>query len=184
MSSVARWTQIADARSYASPGMALRILVSDLLSKPGHTRTESASLPVRLVLEQATVDDVAEIALDLTGLSDGVVAKGRAGVAIELVCNRCLVEWTDVLQTSFEQVFRFHPDDEDEELPLEQGAWIDLEPVVHDELSLAVPLTPLCRGDCKGLCPTCGNDLNIDPCAGHGEEASSPFAALKQLFET
>jgi uncharacterized metal-binding protein YceD (DUF177 family) len=44
--------------------------------------------------------------------------------------------------------------------------------------------TPDCQEDCKGLCPICGTDLNSDPCDGHGEDSGSPFAVLKDLFES
>lgn len=164
--------------------MSLRLLVSDLLSKPGETRSESATLPISFELQNARVDDVASVESSLTSLSDGIVARGRASVTAKLVCNRCLTGWETELEVVFEQVYRLRPQDADEEMLVEQGAWIDLEAVVHDELSLAVPLTPLCRIGCLGLCPTCGTDLNVEPCAGHGEESSSPFAALRELFET
>ena len=52
------------------------------------------------------------------------------------------------------------------------------------ELALSMPKAPVCREDCKGLCPICGTDLNEDPCDGHGEESDSPFAVLKDLFES
>jgi len=41
---------------------------------------------------------------------------------------------------------------------------IDLRPAVREELALAVPAYVVCREDCRGLCPQCGNDLNAGPC--------------------
>jgi uncharacterized protein len=63
------------------------------------------------------------------------------------------------------------------------GHAIDLEPAIHDEVSLSLPAAPTCRPDCAGLCAVCGTDLNEAPCDGHGDGSDSPFAALKQLFE-
>ncbi len=56
-------------------------------------------------------------------------------------------------------------------------------PIIRDEVSLALPLVPLCKKDCLGLCPTCGTDLNTAPCSGHADESDSPFSALQQLLE-
>jgi uncharacterized protein len=49
------------------------------------------------------------------------------------------------------------------------GKTIDLDPIVREQVLLALPVTVLCRDDCKGLCPTCGQDLNERDC-GHSEK--------------
>lgn len=163
--------------------MSLRMLVSDLLGDPGASRAETASLPLRVTLTNASVAGDVDVAVSLRSLSDGIVARGVATVDAELTCNRCLERWTETLEIPFEQVFRHRPQDEDEEQGIENGAWIDLEPVVHDEVTVSLPLAPLCRPDCRGLCPTCGADLNRDPCDGHAEPTDSPFAVLQELFD-
>ena len=45
-----------------------------------------------------------------------------------------------------------------------EGDWVDLEPLFREEFVLAIPYAPLCREDCKGLCPQCGTDLNSGTC--------------------
>ena len=60
---------------------------------------------------------------------------------------------------------------------------VDMAGPATDELALAIPLAPLCRSDCRGLCPICGTDLNTDPCDGHADDSDSPFASLKDLFD-
>lgn len=160
-----------------------RVLVADLLAEPGRAREDGGVFPLDLQFPQAKVQGEARVVVGLRSLTDGIVARGTVSVEVMLVCNRCLTEWTEPLDLPFEQVFRLEPNDVDDELPVERGAFIDLAPVVRDEVALALPLVPLCRDDCRGLCPTCGTDLNIDPCGGHGEEPASPFAVLKQLFD-
>ena len=49
--------------------------------------------------------------------------------------------------------------------------WLDLDVPVREAAILARPMAPLCRPDCKGLCPVCGADRNAGPCA-HSEEKS------------
>src|SRR5690606_37441443 len=57
---------------------------------------------------------------------------------------------------------------------------IDLEPALRDALVLALPLAPLCRDDCPGLCPQCGARLADDP--QHRHETTGPrWAALAKL---
>ncbi len=161
----------------------MRVNVSDLLARPGSSRHDEGTLGVAIELPEATVEGDATVGVTITSMHDGVMVRGEAGVTADLICNRCLTTWESPHAVHFEQVFRVHPDDVEEELGVEPGGWIDLEQLVHDELSLGLPQTPVCKPDCRGLCPTCGTDLNVEPCDGHGDVGDSPFAALKELFE-
>lgn len=163
--------------------MSLRIQVSDLLARPGHARSEQGTFEADIDLETAVVRGEATVVLELRSLTDGVVVHGTVEALAELTCNRCLTEWQEPVQLSFSQVFRLVPEDEETELAIEKGTWIDLEPACRDELALALPLVSLCRPDCMGLCPTCGTDLNTGACAGHTEGVTSPFAALADLLK-
>lgn len=58
------------------------------------------------------------------------------------------------------------------------GKTIDLDPIVREQVLLALPVTVLCREDCKGLCPTCGQDLNDKDC-GHSEKKEIDVRLLK-----
>lgn len=62
------------------------------------------------------------------------------------------------------------------------GKTIDLDPVVREQVLLALPVSVLCRDDCKGLCSTCGEDLNVKDC-GHGKvkEVDVRLAKLKDI---
>jgi uncharacterized protein len=160
------------------------VQISDLLADPGAARQEMGSFPLELALTNASVDDQVTFSARLRSLSDGIVAKGTATIVAALVCRRCLTTWSEELEVPFEQVYRRHPDDEDDEMGLIDGHAIDLEPAIHDEVSLSLPAAPVCRDECLGLCAVCGTDLNEAPCDGHGNGSESPFAALKQLFDS
>ena len=58
---------------------------------------------------------------------------------------------------------------------------IDLEEALRAELLLALPIAPLCRDDCKGLCARCGKDLNEGPCACPPEPKDDRWAALRSV---
>lgn len=62
------------------------------------------------------------------------------------------------------------------------GKTIDLDPIVREQVLLALPVTVVCREDCKGLCPTCGQDLNEQDC-GHGKvkDVDARLARLKDI---
>jgi uncharacterized protein len=160
------------------------VQVSDLLSDPGSARAERGTLVLAVELPNASVEG--DVALDATirSLSDGVVVRGHVTISAQLVCSRCLTTWSEPREVAFEQIYRRSPDDADDELPLVNGHSVDLEPAIHDEVSLSLPAAPSCREDCLGLCAVCGTDLNVTPCDGHGEGSDSPFAALKQLFDS
>lgn len=73
-------------------------------------------------------------------------------------------------------------DDENEvEYYTHDGERVDLAPVVRESLVLSVPMTPLCREECKGLCPACGGDRNERDCGCEAAPDEHPFAALKDF---
>jgi uncharacterized protein len=83
-------------------------------------------------------------------------------------CRRCLVDTTVHVAENVHVLFAEAGDEiEDPEVyPLERHARsIDLRPAVREQWLLAVPRFPVCSDDCKGLCPTCGAELNAGPCS-------------------
>ncbi len=60
---------------------------------------------------------------------------------------------------------------------------LDLEPLVREEMLLAIPINPICRLDCKGLCPICGGNLNETLCTHEDEEIDSRLSVLKTLLD-
>lgn len=162
--------------------MSARLQVSDLIAHPGTARAEQGSDHVSVTFTNGSVDGEVGFDVMLRSLTDGVVVRGSATASVDLTCTRCLTTWSEDLTVPIEAVFRRPPDDDSDELPIDAAGWIELGPVVHDEVALGVPERPLCKDDCLGLCPTCGTDLNVEPCEGHGDTLESPFAVLRQLF--
>lgn len=160
----------------------LRLNVSDLVDRPGERRREQGSIDLDLSIGESTVKGRADIDVILEGIDQGVLARFEVGVPMHLVCTRCLAEWDETLEVSAVQIYEGEPDEDG--YALDRDDTIDLEGPVRDEVALAVPVRPLCRPDCAGLCPTCGTDLNREPCGGHDEPSSSPFAALQGLFDS
>ena len=163
----------------------LRFSVGDLLHRVGARRDISTEAEIEGSLESARVSSAVTVTGVLEAMVDGIVATVDLDVPVHLTCNRCLVEWEARLPARFVHVFADRLDEEAD--PIQPDGSIDLSEVVHDEAVLALPMTPLCRPDCAGLCPVCGTDLNVEPCSGHDDESppdpTSPFSALGQLLD-
>jgi uncharacterized protein len=80
-------------------------------------------------------------------------------------CVRCLVEFQQPLHTEFSELYAFNSHSVSESgLILPDDGNIDLAPLVNEYMLLEIPIRPLCRPECKGLCIICGADLNTEPC--------------------
>jgi uncharacterized protein len=60
--------------------------------------------------------------------------------------------------------------------------WLDLAPLLREQAWVAIPMKPLCRADCKGLCPQCGATLNLESCTCEAEKVDPRLAFLKDLL--
>ena len=130
-----------------------------------------------------------EVRLSRTGRS--ILATAELATAIEEHCSRCLTTVVAPIRVKLEEEAlpsvdldsgqRVDTSTEPEALRLDEHHELHLEEPVREAISLAEPIAMLCRTDCRGLCATCGADLNADPAHGHhDEEIDSRLAALAQ----
>lgn len=108
---------------------------------------------------------------DVTNTGGALLVTGEVRGTARTSCARCLAELSFPVMGEIEGYFLIEddtsaPDDmEDDEFDvLPEDRSIDFEPLITAALLLEFPLVPLCKDDCKGLCPTCGSDLNDGPC--------------------
>ncbi len=158
--------------------------VSDLLARTGEERRVTLRAPLEVGVDQARTDGDVPVQADLVlrSIPGGILVTGSLTAPAHLTCYRCLTEWDEEQVVRVRELFGDGLDDDGDYRVDDQH--IDLEPLVRDEVVLALPLLPLCRADCAGLCPTCGADLNTGACPGHDVASSSPFAGLRDLLET
>jgi uncharacterized protein len=159
----------------------LVVPVGDLIGSPGRDRPFAGTVPVSLDLGDSSVDGPMTVSGRVVGLIDAVEAEFTVSATAHFICTRCLTEWDGPVEVDSKQYFRTLPDEDGYAIEEDE---IDVFGPARDELALALPTTPLCREDCRGLCPTCGTDLNSEPCGGHGDDSDSPFATLKDLFDS
>jgi len=124
-----------------------------------------------------------------------VEASGQLRTSVHLSCSRCLGEFSRSLTIPFEATYSEETPaaegsrkDAEIELTAEaidlfpfHGREIDLREAVQEAVLLALPIRPLCREDCGGLCPRCGADLNQGACGCTENVVDPRFAALKGL---
>lgn len=161
---------------------ALVVRVGSLLRRPGDQREEVLDVCLEdLVVLGSRVPDDAPIHLELhlESLNDGVVVSGPVSFTWSGQCRRCLAPLTGTLSPTVQEIFVRDPV-EGETRPL-AGDELDLEPVVRDAVLLDLPMAPLCRPDCAGLCPECGADANLEPCSCSAPETDPRWAVLDAL---
>lgn len=133
-------------------------------------------------------------------LGDDLLLQGEIRGTLPLECARCLARYRAPFREPFRLVLEpagiREPADpegadsltrygiclgEELEAGWYRGSEIDLSGFVHQVVCLALPVQPLCREDCAGLCPHCGADRNAGPCGCPETPSRSPFAVLKVL---
>jgi uncharacterized protein len=148
----------------------------------------SVPAPTGLGFDLIGVPEGAPLALDvrLESVTEGVLVSGTLTAPLTGECARCLDPVTDELAADIVELFAY-PDSVTDETASEDEVHrivddlIDLEPVVRDTVVLGLPMTPLCRPDCAGLCPDCGERLDDLP-PEHTHETIDPrWAALRNL---
>jgi uncharacterized protein len=160
----------------------LRIMVADLLRRPGAKRAVQLEAPVPdLGAGGVEVPPDRPVRIDavLERIPEGIVVRGEVGVEWTAECSRCLRPVRGELTAGIDELFE--PEPIDGETYRLDGDSIDLDQPVRDNVVLELPAAPHCRDDCRGLCPTCGADLNEVEC-GCVEEIGDPrWAALRSL---
>lgn len=91
----------------------------------------------------------------------GILVQGSFQGDAPAECVRCLTDFDQRLETKFDELYAFDKRSTTESgLILSEDANIDLEPLVREYLLIEMPISPLCKSDCRGLCPICGENLN------------------------
>lgn len=113
----------------------------------------------------------------------GLLVQGKFSGETMLECARCLNEFSKPLIWKLTELYAFNEKSvSNSGLIIPEDAQIDLESLVHEYALLEIPINPICKPNCKGLCPVCGQDLNLAACGHRPQADKSPFAALKDLL--
>ena len=130
------------------------------------------------------------VVADLVAVEGGVYVTGTVEATVEGQCSRCLREIREDVVREISDL-AYYPahrekliaqgDDDAEDHAVISGEELDLEPIIRDAVVLGLPFRPLCRPDCAGLCPVCGERLDDLPADHHHDVTPLQSDILDQL---
>jgi len=150
----------------------MRVKISDL--KKFGAQGQDVEFEGQMTFDDLSVADPVRIQVHLAQAGDRIQVKGTVATGIVRACSRCACEFVAPITTPVEEYFipAGSPEAQfQEELCAEEmnvftydENYIELGEVIRQNLIAAIPMRSLCREDCKGICPGCGQDLNLGPC--------------------
>ena len=166
----------------------IRINVSQQLKSAIGTRR---SYKVKGTVAVADGDSPAEGKAVLVRTDRGILVEARLRTSMELTCSRCLTSFRYPITLNITEEYLPTADivsgaplslpDEPGCFTIDNNHVLSLAEAIRQHVLLAVPMKPLCRRDCVGLCPTCGQNLNQGQCHCPTGQADPRWAKLKEL---
>lgn len=187
----------------------MRLSVRGIQSQPGaKVRAEFREDGARLLDGTVETEGPIELHVVATNLGGSRVGlEGRLRARVRLTCSRCAQDYTMDVDEPVQEIFvrQAGPGDRqrlpreetvewwasDEEAPFDEeteerpfwGDTLELDELVRELLLLAIPMKPICRDDCQGLCPVCGGDRNQVACSCQQDMTDPRLAALRRWME-
>lgn len=104
--------------------------------------------------------------------------------AYSMPCNRCLTETRKELHHSISHVLvnKLNDEEDFDDYIVVEGEKLDLDELIYSDIILLTPSKYVCKEDCKGLCPVCGQNLNEGDCTCQKQQTDPRLEALRQLL--
>ena len=172
------------------------------MKPPHHISLESVleePLPFRFELSFSVAALAREPLLDISPvrmegevsrIEGGYCLDARLSYAGQLECSRCLAAYPFETDEAFSLVLYKRPaepqkevvlDPEDPDIYFYEEPDLSLAPLAEERIQLGIPMKPLCREECRGLCPRCGEDLNLKECGCAAAEPDPRWKTLRAL---
>ncbi|MBI5408662.1 MAG: DUF177 domain-containing protein [Nitrospirae bacterium] len=166
----------------------MKIIISDI---PDEGLIQEADQP--LLINDNAKPDIAHVFIKAVRFGKRVLVEGLVKISATLKCSRCLTEFPRPFDLAFKEEYLPSEDisrDKDHELTggemdvsFYSNDELDISELLKEQVLLAAPMKPLCRDDCRGLCPACGEDLNKGACDCRKEEIDPRLASLEKFKE-
>ena len=148
------------------------------------------NLEFELDLNSADSDICFKTPVFLTGtllnIGGSLELSAKVSTVLECICDRCLENFDKPLECSILEVLKKEDavqTDENPDAIYFQGNSIELDEIVLNDIILSLPIKCVCSDDCKGLCPSCGQNLNVGKCSCDTRTSDPRFDALDKFFE-
>ncbi len=162
------------------------INVKAILDDPGAEHSFTGEIPLeatKLGEELIEFSRPAEMNAILRSVDQGVTITGEAQGHVRLRCSRCLEGFTLEKKINIDEVAMVNvPQDSDDIFPIVDDK-IDLVAIVYQNLIVEIPIQPLCREACAGLCSECGKSQNDEPHEHVKDEIDERLAPLKKFLK-
>ncbi|MBM4031531.1 MAG: DUF177 domain-containing protein [Planctomycetes bacterium] len=172
----------------------MKIAVTSLADRPTSLEATLTPKELDLVAERVRFEEPVEVSVTLTRMQEDVLAEGKASTRAVVECGRCLEDVPVELHGEFEALYvpetgpyaarmgRRDFEWGDQRVNFYSELTVDLTDEIRQCLLLELPLKPLCRPECAGLCPICGRNRNEGPCGCKPSADESPWAALAKFI--
>ena len=175
----------------------LEFNVSQLLRSPrGTSRQYELDDDIVALTDEAEIMAPVRGELTFIRTNDGVLVTGSLETVVKLFCSRCAKSFLAPVTVKLEELYRTPfdintglrlPEEELEDVEdanmIDERHMLDLSEVLRQNLLVSVPPYPVCRTECAGLCPHCGQDLNEGACNCVTEEINPQLAKLQTLLD-
>lgn len=164
------------------------INLSDVLTSEGRQVTREVSLEMTGFgnrQERFEITDKSPVSFAFANVEKGKArVSGSAELTFRTCCDRCLTEVSTVLVLDFNRLVTAPgvEDEEADDLEFMDGYQLDVEAFIHNEILVNWPAKILCRDDCKGICPKCGQNLNIRDCGCDTFVPDPRMAVIQDIF--
>ena len=161
----------------------LKINVGFLLSAgPGNSHSSRLDIPSAVQIADDVIVNYLEGDIRLTRTKEGILVQANLTAGYNNDCSRCLDAVVQDITMDVEELY-MHPAPVASEFAVGADAILDLAPLLRAEILLTAGQSVLCREDCKGLCATCGINLNHDSCSCADDYIDPRMAKLKELLD-
>ena len=172
--------------AFYQPGSLMRYNVSSLLKAPIGARMTLQLDATNLQLGSDLLVNSVRGHLVVTRTDRRLLTQGVLAIELEAECVRCLEPIPHFfIQVDFEESFLLHPVNANKRTTVygvTEDGYLNLAKPLREQIVVSLPLRPLCRSDCRGLCSQCGENLNLGKCACSEDTLDPRLAALKSFL--
>jgi len=173
----------------------VKVYIGDVKKRAGgksHEEIEEVMDSFYFRQEKILFADKVHASLDITNCDTEIMIEGKINTLLILTCSRCLEPFVYDLSANLRlecrNLNRLHRSSEIEaeakeadeiKYFVEEESYLDITQEVRESVIVNLPMKPLCKPDCKGICPVCGKNRNRESCSCQREEIDPRLAILK-----